>query len=140
MARGVAIHRSLQETVIRMNTDGFPSNYIFELTRVSERSQQRIMHRFRNTGQVHKAPTGLPHGRPRHLSTEEVMIILGIATDEERYDTYLDEIREELREKTGRDISESTAWRYLKRSGHTMKKVRPFHIKFCNALIILPCR
>ncbi|KAJ7591865.1 hypothetical protein C8J56DRAFT_781090 [Mycena floridula] len=136
MARGVAIHRSLQETVIRMNTDGFPSNYIFELTRVSKRSQQRIMHRFRNTGQAHKAPTGLPRGRPRHLSTKEVIV----PTDEERYDTYLDEIREELREKTGHDISESTAWRYLKRSGHTMKKVRPFHIKFCKALIILPCR
>ncbi|KAJ7584480.1 hypothetical protein C8J56DRAFT_893133 [Mycena floridula] len=123
MPRGVPIPRALAETVLRMNIDGMSSDRIFELTRVPRRSQERIMQRFRNTGQAHPVPTGLPLGRPRQLSTEEVMIILGIATNEERYDSYLDEIRQELAEAGGRDISEATAWRYLKRSGHTMKKI-----------------
>ena len=38
-------------------------------------------------------------------------------------DAYLDELRDALRKRAGKDVSVTTVWRTLRRSGFTMKQV-----------------
>ena len=55
-------------------------------------------------------------------------------------DAYLDELRDALRKRAGKDISVTTVWRTLRRSGFTMKQVCDsgliLHQNRCNSVQI----
>ena len=54
------------------------------------------------------------------------MLLFQIIRDQikEHPDVYLDEIRDIVKDKTGRTLGLSTIWRHLARVGYTLKKVR----------------
>ncbi|KAF8996116.1 hypothetical protein BDQ17DRAFT_954725 [Cyathus striatus] len=94
MPKGVQISTSLRQTVVRMSSCFSPKT-ICAFTTVSERSQQRIIHTWKETGDVENPPEAmLPRGRPRKLSAEDVYFIQGVINCS--CDVYLDELQEAL--------------------------------------------
>ncbi|KAJ6573756.1 hypothetical protein DFH09DRAFT_892448, partial [Mycena vulgaris] len=60
-------------------------------------------------------------GQKRKLSTRNVEFLQGYVRFHN--DLYLQELKEALEERVGVEVSDSTVWRTLTRTGFTMKKV-----------------
>ena len=93
---------------------------IQELLFVSSRSVRRYIALFDETGDV--SPAIQQHGPPRALDAfEEMSLIQSLLS---KPDIYLEELRQELIQVTGTDVSLSTICRTLKRLGFSRKKLR----------------
>ena len=93
---------------------------IEDLLFVSSRSIRRYIDLFAETGDV--SPAEYQHGPHRLLDSFEETRLIQVLLD--RPDIYLDEIKLELHEVTGTDISLSTICRTIKRLGFSRKKLR----------------
>lgn len=87
---------------------------------VSVKTVQRITDLFNRTGSV--SPAAHRHGPPRKLSEFEEITILNCFLT--KPGIFLDEVQEELLDKTGTWVSKSTICREAKRMGLTRKKMR----------------
>ena len=142
MPRGISIPESTCWVVVRMHTCHFSPEQIRLLTEISPRQQRRILKRFRKTDNV-LADKNDPRlrGRPRQMMAEDVAVSSWFSLQfagvniwwisckflqnsiNNTCDIYLDELKDSLGMICGKDVSESTIWRTLKRCGYRMKKV-----------------
>ncbi|KAJ7210316.1 hypothetical protein B0H12DRAFT_1079714 [Mycena haematopus] len=120
MPKGKPISVDLRWAIVRMHPL-FSLDKLAAYTGVSSRQIQRIMARFRVSGDVLSATQRKKTGRTRHLTSNEVAFLHGCL--DLSCDQYLDELQQALVETCGRYVSLSTVWRALKRSGYTMMKV-----------------
>ncbi|KAF9010291.1 hypothetical protein BDQ17DRAFT_1347917 [Cyathus striatus] len=112
MLKGVQISTSLCQTVVRMSSC-FSSKTIHAFTTVSEQSQQRIIHPWKETG-------------------DDVYFIQGVINHS--CDVYLDELQEVLGIICGANVSKPTIWCTLKCDGYHMMKLN------CNAAEHSSCK
>jgi len=71
--KGKQVSDDLSWTIIRM-APLMSLNDIEAYTSISKRQIQKILARWRVTGDVQPPPTGLPRGRPQHLTAEDVAV------------------------------------------------------------------
>ena len=95
---------------------------------VSSRSIRRYLDLFVETGDV--APAEQQHGPPRLLDTFEEMTLIHSLLN--KPDMYLAELRLEVIEATGTEVSLSTICRTLKRLGFSRKKLGYVAIQTCE--------
>ncbi|KAF8574852.1 hypothetical protein K439DRAFT_1371401, partial [Ramaria rubella] len=81
---------------------------------------EHILSTYRHTGHVISSPKQ-PRGQRQKLDGVDNVFLLGSIT--ETNDIYLDELKANLEECCGTEVSLSMVWRALKKSGFTMKKV-----------------
>jgi transposase len=144
--KGRKISEDLCWTIVRM-APLLGINEIEAYTSISRAQINRILLRWRKTGDVLAPRSRRRQGRKRHLTTDEVAVCSNglsvclqmLSTDkslqflqgslDKACDQYLDELKDGLQDICGVDASITTIWRTLKRSGYTMKKVRiVFHM------------
>ncbi len=93
---------------------------IEKLLFVSSRSVRRYIALFDETGEV--SPVSQQHGPPRTLDALEEMTLVQSLLN--KPDMYLQELKQELIQVTGTNVSLSTVCRTLKRLGFSRKKLR----------------
>jgi hypothetical protein len=138
MAQGKAIPEVVQWIIIRLSTM-FSAEEISMYTDVGTRKVSGIIAHFNRTGdiilscrskrQVHKTLcdydievcSTLP--LPMALLTDHCYTQHLLATLSHTPDLYLEELRQDLVQRCGVSVSESTIWRTLIKGGYTMKKV-----------------
>ena len=93
---------------------------ISELLFISSRSVQRYTALFDETGDI--SPATYQHGPQRLLTVyEETALVQALLS---KPDMYLEELRQEIIQSTGTDVSTSTICRTLKRLGFSRKRLR----------------
>ena len=97
---------------------------IEELLFVSSRSIRRYIDLFNDTGDV--SPATQQHGPPKTLEHEKMYLVQSLMS---KPDIYLEELRQELIQATGTDVSLSTICRTLKHLGFSRKKLRHIAIQ-----------
>jgi hypothetical protein len=140
MPKGVTIPEPMCWTVVRMTLLGFNSGQIHYVTEISHRKQQRlrIMKIWRETDDVVRDTNCLPRG---HLSADDITVRIAsvqrtqnliilvqflLGSVGSNCDAYLDELRDSLSIICGKEVSNPTVWRALRRCGYRMKKMHFF--------------
>ncbi|KAF8493763.1 hypothetical protein F5888DRAFT_1617681, partial [Russula emetica] len=126
------IHPAQKELIMTMAHSMTPKE-IAKVTKVSERTIQRVVHLWKQTGLVVQKPVN--PGRPRELDMEDVMYLESLI--HHTLDMYLSELRNTLLTGRGIDVDESTVSCTLYRRGYTRKKVSRVH---CSAAPLLVLR
>ncbi|KAK3711741.1 hypothetical protein QZH41_018481 [Actinostola sp. cb2023] len=108
---------ALRWRVIYLVRDGWTTKEISETLHVSKTFVKKIKDLYRRT-----SSTNYPerHGRPRNLDARDLLLIKSII--ERRPEMYESEIKEWIRQVTGKIIHESTIHRYLRKIGYTRRK------------------
>ena len=134
MPQGKAVIKDVQWIVIRLSATMSPED-IAAYTNLSERKVRGIISHFNWTGDV-KVPTCEWPRLQRSLRDEDIKVCEFVSssypTDLYKHlfdtlscmpDLYLHELRLELQQTSGVDVSISTIWRTLVKGGFSMKKV-----------------
>ena len=117
---GRRISNELKEMALSMSLQGLRDSEIQEFTGISVRSLKCLRSTYRQNGEVAREPLA---GRPRCLTSMQKQFICDCV--ERQPDMALLELKTELREVCGVEISVQTIARSLVQDGYTMKTVRP---------------
>ncbi|KAH7924314.1 hypothetical protein BV22DRAFT_1196045 [Leucogyrophana mollusca] len=120
MARGKALSDDLRGAILNMARLWDIDN-IVEFTGCRRRTVERILADYRRKGTVAREHLAADlRGLKRSLTVQDVRFLRG--TIQHSPDRYLDELQELLEDRCGVEVSQSTIWRALRRSGFTIKK------------------
>ena len=152
MPRGRALSDDTRRIIVRL-CESLHLQEVVDQSGIPCRTVERILAEYKERGTVDcvKAPPRAL-GAPRILSRENVQVcalpdnmilpcsqpILELLEGTIRHtpDAYLDELREVVQARTGKDVSAATIWRALHRSGFTIKKVCFLPVAALQVLII----
>ncbi|KAJ6558815.1 Homeodomain-like protein [Mycena vulgaris] len=128
MTRGRPLSQDLRWSLLKMaRTHDIAT--ISKLTGVGKRTIERLMSDYRKYGTAARwGPGRSLRGQKRKLSTQNVEFLRGYIRF--RNDPYLQELKDALEERVGVEVSDTTVWRTLTRTGFTMKKVRSSLLSF----------
>ncbi|EJD02060.1 Homeodomain-like protein [Fomitiporia mediterranea MF3/22] len=121
MARGKVLSDDARKIIVKLyQHESFSAQQLSRLADVQQRTIQRILSHWRETGRVERDVLH-SRGRPRILDYADTEYLLGSV--DRRCDLFLLELRDELCNACGKEVSDSTVWRALRRVGFTMKRV-----------------
>lgn len=123
MVQGQKVSSEMQRAIVRLSRM-LSNEQIAMCLDLSTRSVRRVLshfHAYGTTSDTKEPPTEDERKGNRHLRDVDVEFLLG--TIRKMPDLYLDELQEMLASSCGIQISRSTIWRTLRRSGFTMKKI-----------------
>ncbi|KAJ7301733.1 hypothetical protein DFH08DRAFT_640366, partial [Mycena albidolilacea] len=121
MTRGKSLSDDLRGAILNMarTLDVYA---ICHYTGCKKRTVEGILEDYRKKGTVMREHLKLEmRGAKRSMSIGDIRFITSLVRHSP--DVYLDELREQLEDTRGSEVSEATIWRTLKRCGFTMKKV-----------------
>jgi transposase len=116
---GRRISDEVRQMALSMSLQGIPDSEVHEYTGISVRSIKRLRSAHRRAGEV--LCKSLVHGRPRSLTSMQSQFLCDCV--KRTPDMALAELKTELQEVCGVDVSISTIARTLQRQGFTMKTV-----------------
>ncbi|KAJ7643280.1 hypothetical protein B0H17DRAFT_834714, partial [Mycena rosella] len=121
MVRGKPLSNDLRGVILNMALSlDVPG--ICKYTGCKTRTVQRVLEDYRKKGTVMREHLRQEmRGAKRKMTNRDIGFLTGLVRHSP--DVYLEELRESLEETSGKEVSDSTIWRSLKRSGFTMKKV-----------------
>ncbi|KIL55693.1 hypothetical protein M378DRAFT_17709 [Amanita muscaria Koide BX008] len=120
MVRGRPLSDGLRAVILNMSISmDIPS--IIHHTRCKKRTIERVLSDYRRRGTVMRDHLRELRGAKCVLTAADVRFLRG--TVRHSPEIYLDEMQEIMEDRLGVDVSESTIWRALRRSGFTLKKL-----------------
>ncbi|KIK16908.1 hypothetical protein PISMIDRAFT_112404 [Pisolithus microcarpus 441] len=128
MGQGQKISSEMQQAIVRLSRM-LNNEQIAMCLDLSTCSVRRVLSHFHTYGTTSdtKEPPGEDECKGnRHLRDVDVEFLLG--TIQKMPDLYLDELQEMLATSCGVQVSCSTVWHTLRRSGFTMKKVGNYDV------------
>jgi transposase len=119
---GRRISDEVRQMALSMSLQGIPDSEVHEYTGISVRSIKRLRSAHRRADEVPRKP--LAPGRPRNLTSMQSQFLCDCV--KRTPEMALAELKTELQEVCGVDVSISTIARTLQRQGFTMKTVCVF--------------
>ncbi|GAW01438.1 Homeodomain-like partial [Lentinula edodes] len=121
MTRGKPLSKDLRHTIINLRRNCVSLDEIVTKSACKRRTLQRILSQHRKRIQGTLLLTTDLRGRKRKISIEDMKLIHGLLANTP--DMYLDELKQQLEERRGTQVSITTIWRTLRQTGYKLKKI-----------------
>ncbi|KZV60880.1 hypothetical protein PENSPDRAFT_565189, partial [Peniophora sp. CONT] len=121
MARGVALSNDARQILVNMAHE-MSIEKMVRKTKIPRRTIERVLSDFVHTGSAERPNTRIQPLSRQAYNRRERRYLIGLIR--RNPDAFLDELRDEMQEATGKVVHQATVWRTLERNGFTMKEVR----------------
>jgi transposase len=116
-----AFSMSVRRRIVKLYQSGLDTNDIAEIFAASPAGVRRVWQRYREEGRIEPRPHG--GGQPPRLNEQHKKQVL-LELIGQRPDAFIDELREDLSQRTGVSVCRQTLGRWLRQLGVTRKKSR----------------